>query len=349
MTEITTGFGIIGATVAVVVSALSVAYLANPASPLRWMDRPNERSMHALPIPRTGGLGILLGLAAGWFGTAVLISPPSAWIWLLSGIVVVAAVSMLDDARGLGVLPRLAAHVLAAGLLLGAGWHLEASTIFLPGQLWEFPPKVGAALIVLFTIWMVNLYNFMDGIDGLAAGMAIIGFSTMGLLGFLGGDPTFAALNLTVAMAAAGFLLFNLPPARIFMGDTGASVFGFLAATSMLWAQYAGLFPLWAGLLLFSPFIVDATGTLLVRILAKKRFWEAHRQHCYQQFARSALGPKRTLYSGYALMLAAAVSAVLATCSESAALQTFTLLGWTLAYAVLCTTLWAIRSRQANA
>lgn len=336
--------GISVAVVAFVVASGAVAYLSSCRGPLRWLDEPNARSMHERPVPRTGGLGILAGLAAGWATAAMWINLPIGWIWVLVGLSVLAAVSMLDDRQGIPVMPRLAVHALAAVALIGAGLGLEE--LALPWKAWDLPSAWGAVFAILLTIWMLNLYNFMDGMDGLAGGMALIGFSTMSLLGFMGGDPAFGLAALTVALAAGGFLVFNLPPARIFMGDTGASVLGFLAAASILWAEHADLFPLWAGMLLFSPFIVDATGTLVARILAGERFWEAHRKHCYQILARSRWGSRRTLVIGYVVMLLVSISVVIAVRWDSVELQTLVLSAWLLIYGIICTVFWGFTARN---
>ena len=336
--------GVSVAVVAFVVAAGAVAYLASCRGTLRWLDEPNARSMHERPVPRTGGLGILAGLAAGWTTAAMWISLPREWAWVLAALLVLAAVSMLDDRRGVPVMPRLTVHALVAMALIGAGLGLEE--LALPWKAWGLTPAWGSVLVILLTIWMLNLYNFMDGMDGLAGGMALIGFSTMSLLGFMGGDPAFGLAALTVAAAAGGFLVFNLPPARIFMGDTGAAVLGFLAAASVLWAERTDLFPLWAGLLLFSPFIVDATGTLVARILARERFWEAHRNHVYQILARSRWGSRRTLKVEYAAMLLASASVVIALRWDSVELQTFVLSAWLLIYGIICAVFWGFAARN---
>jgi UDP-N-acetylmuramyl pentapeptide phosphotransferase/UDP-N-acetylglucosamine-1-phosphate transferase len=300
--------------------------------------------MHDRPVPRTGGLGILIGLAAGWVTAATWIHLPDGWLWVLAGLLPLAVVSMLDDWQGLPVMPRLAVHAFAAAALLGAGLGLEE--VVLPWQAWLLPPALGAILAVLFTVWMLNLYNFMDGMDGLAGGMALIGFASLSLLGFLGGDAAFGLTTLTVALASGGFLVFNLPPARIFMGDTGASVLGFLAAACILWAEQTGLFPFWAGVLVFSPFIADATGTLVARLLVRERFWEAHRTHVYQVLARSRWGHWRTLMFEYALMLLAGASAVIAVQWVSAESQTGILSAWLLVYVLILGVFWSSKAQN---
>ena len=162
----------------------------------------------------------------------------------------------------------------------------------------------------LFVLWMINLYNFMDGMDGFAGGMAVIGFTTLAWLGRA--DTEFAAVCMTIAAACAGFLVYNFPPARLFLGDTGSTALGFLAAACSLWGSQAGLFPFWAALWVFSPFIVDATVTLLRRLVRGERVWEAHRSHYYQRLVLLGWGHRRTVLAEYALMLACAGAAILA-------------------------------------
>jgi UDP-N-acetylmuramyl pentapeptide phosphotransferase/UDP-N-acetylglucosamine-1-phosphate transferase len=157
---------------------------------------------------------------------------------------------------------------------------------------------------------MVNLYNFMDGMDGFAGGMAVFGFGAMAVLGWQGGDAGFALANAAIAAAAAGFLLFNFPPARIFLGDVGSATLGLLAAALSLLGSQRGLFPLWVAWLAFSPFIVDATWTLLRRLVRGERVWQAHRSHHYQRLVLAGWSHRRTVSLSYVLMAACAATAV---------------------------------------
>ncbi len=169
----------------------------------------------------------------------------------------------------------------------------------------------------MFVIWMTNLNNFMDGMDGFAGGMAVFGFGTLGLLGHLAGDGYYAAVCWVIASASAGFLVWNFPPARIFMGDTGSLALGLLAAALSLWADRYGLFPLWLALLVFAPFVVDATLTLARRTLKGKRIWEAHRSHYYQRLVQAGWSHRRTVLWEYGLMFLCSVCALLAFSSST--------------------------------
>jgi len=242
----------------------------------------------------------------------VFVIPPSDAVSGAFGgaALLVAAVSFLDDRFSLNAGVRLLVHAGAAGWLLSDGFLPQS--FVLPGMAFGLAVPVAWVGGILFVVWLINLYNFMDGMDGFAAGMAGFGFSAYALLGFMAGDSLFALLSLVVAASATGFLLFNFPPARIFMGDTGASTLGFLVAAFSLWADRDGLFPLWVGLLVFSPFIVDATVTLFRRLLTGEKLWEAHRSHYYQRLVRLGWGHRRTVLVEYGLMFAAAVSAAVA-------------------------------------
>jgi UDP-N-acetylmuramyl pentapeptide phosphotransferase/UDP-N-acetylglucosamine-1-phosphate transferase len=181
---------------------------------------------------------------------------------------------------------------------------------------------------------MTNLYNFMDGVDGFAGGMSVIGFSALGYLAWRGGHPTILALSLLVAVAGAGFLVYNMPPACIFLGDVGSVPMGFLAAALTVIGVHDGLFDIWVPLLIFSPFIVDATVTLFRRLLRGAKIWQAHREHYYQRLVLAGWGHRKTVLAEYVLMLACGLSAVVyGYIGEAGRLAI--LAGWALAYAGL--------------
>jgi UDP-N-acetylmuramyl pentapeptide phosphotransferase/UDP-N-acetylglucosamine-1-phosphate transferase len=252
------------------------------------MDHPNARSLHETPTPRIGGLGIMagVGVASVWLADA-------APLPVVLAALALAVVSLLDDIRGLPVRVRFLAHFVAtAGCLLAmglTGWGLLAGT--------------------LAVVWMTNLYNFMDGSDGLAGGMAAIGFGALALAAWLGDAPGLAAFCAAIAAAALAFLRFNFPPAQVFMGDAGSIPLGFMAATlGILGAQqnvWPGLFPL----LVFSPFIVDASVTLARRALRGEKIWQAHRSHYYQRVVLLGASHRQLALAAYALMLAMAALA----------------------------------------
>lgn len=252
-------------------------------------DIPNERSLHDKPVPRVGGIALLTGVLAGW----ALLSPSWSW-WLMSPMLGLFALSLLDDLRGLSARTRLIAHLAAALVALhGAGIAM----------LWLMP-------LLLFSAWMTNLYNFMDGSDGLAGGMALFGFGSYGVGAWLSGDEGFALLNLSIAGASLGFLMFNFHPAKVFMGDAGSIPLGFLAALLGIHGWQQELWPLWFPLMVFSPFIVDATLTLFKRLRRGEKLSQAHRSHYYQRLVQMGWGHRNTALAEYALMLLMGVSAL---------------------------------------
>ncbi len=323
-------------------AVLPVAFLLSSGA-TRWLadrqpgsnallDHPNARSLHRVPVPRSGGLAVLFGLVAalalGWSDGAV---PPALW-WIAAAALPVAVVSLFDDFGHVSRRLRLAVHVGAALLYLAGGYAWDSLT--LPGLDWPLPAALACLLSVLYVVWMVNLYNFMDGMDGFAGGMALFGFGALALLGWRAGDPAFALAAAGVAAAAAGFLLSNFPPARIFLGDLGSSILGLLAAGFSLWGAHERLFPLWVAWLAFSPFIVDATWTLARRLARGERIWEAHRSHHYQRLVLAGWGHCPTVLRAYVLMAAVAAGAVAAP-GLAPPQQWLLLLAWAIIYALI--------------
>jgi UDP-N-acetylmuramyl pentapeptide phosphotransferase/UDP-N-acetylglucosamine-1-phosphate transferase len=328
---------------ALVISVWFTRRICDPTSALHVLDHPNQRSLHTHPVPRTGGVAILAGVFAGLLVLALAGGPVSRLFWLALAMLLIAVLSFVDDRRGLSVRVRLLGH-LTSGVLLVAGGLYLSEPVF-PGTGWTWPVGVGVVFSVLYLVWMVNLYNFMDGMDGFAGGMAVIGFGSFALLGGVAGNSPFLAVNLIVAASVAGFLVFNFPPARIFMGDTGSAVLGLLAGGLSLWGASSGVFPFWVALLVFSPFIVDATVTLLRRLWRRERVWQAHKTHYYQRLVQLGWGHRKTVLWEYALMLACAGSAVWAVTS-SARVQ-FAILGfWVVAYVLLAGSVHVLERRR---
>lgn len=295
---------------AFVFSTWFARYCTRPKSWFFVLDHPNERSSHTQPIPRTGGVGIVIaillsGAVIGQQSTTEL----SSLGWLAGSILLLAITSFIDDRGELSPQYRLLVHVVVALLLCYGGFSL--THVGLPGRdLIIFHPYLVGVVTCFYIVWMINLYNFMDGVDGLAGGMAVVGFGTFSVLGFLAGDAVFAWLSLVVASAALGFLVFNFPPAKIFMGDTGSSVLGLLAAVFSIWASRRGVFDFWLSVLVFSVFIVDATVTLLRRIVNREKVWRPHRTHFYQRSVRQRSDHRRTTLTAYAIMIGCAISAI---------------------------------------
>jgi Fuc2NAc and GlcNAc transferase len=250
------------------------------------LDVPVARSSHTQPTPRGGGLAIaavsLGGIALA--GLLEIIPAPLA-IGVVGGGLLVAWIGWMDDRWELSARSRLLVHLLGAlWFLAWTGGFPRFSFGYLQVELGIFGTLFAALLIV----WFVNLYNFMDGIDGLAAGEAVmVGTFGAGLLAMVG-QPDLAVMALCIAAASAGFLVWNWAPARIFMGDAGSGLLGFFFVAIALAAEAAGSVPLVAWLLLLGVFVYDATVTLLRRMIRGERWREGHRLHAYQRVIRVA-------------------------------------------------------------
>jgi UDP-N-acetylmuramyl pentapeptide phosphotransferase/UDP-N-acetylglucosamine-1-phosphate transferase len=273
-------------------SLFAIWWLANSRFSRLALDRPNPRSLHEIPVPRTGGIGMHAGILL-----ALGLIAPNLPITLATALGLLYVISLLDDIRGIAARWRLIVHLIAAG-------GFSASVLF------DAHGLITVLITCVAIAWMANLYNFMDGSDGLAGGMALFGFSFYGIAAWFSGSTEFAIVNFSVAAAAAAFLVFNFPPARVFMGDVGSVPLGFLAGALGVigWVQRDWTW--WFPVLVFSPFIVDATVTLARRALRGERVWQAHREHYYQRMVQLGLGHRRTALLWYALMIAVGASAI---------------------------------------
>ncbi|WP_028232235.1 MraY family glycosyltransferase [Paraburkholderia mimosarum] len=301
------------ATTAVICAALCAAVLGVLLKTgLAWRlatDIPNERSLHKRPTPRVGGWGTMPVIVL-----AVLVLAPSLWL-IAAGVAFLAAVSQIDDRRGLPARVRFAAHLVAVLTLI----------IVYPAPVpWWI--LTGLAFLML---WLVNLYNFMDGSDGLAGGMAMFGFGAYAIAALIGPAQTheLSWACAAVAGAAGGFLLFNFHPAKIFLGDAGSIPMGFLAGAFGYWGWRSGAWPIWFPALVFSPFIGDASVTLIRRLLRGEKFWQAHREHYYQRMVRLGTGHAATALSWYLVMFAGIMLALFGL-SLSTGLQWGIVAGW---------------------
>jgi Fuc2NAc and GlcNAc transferase len=257
-----------------VVSALVTAAVRAFLARHGVMDLPNARSSHSVPVPRGGGVGIVVVFlsAVVWLLLSQVIPAKLAWA-LLGGGLCIAIVGLVDDRFELGPWPRLVVHSLAAAY---AVWSLDPIHPFRLGDSTFFWVWVSRGVTFIGLIWLTNLFNFMDGIDGLA-GMEAVCVSGFGaVLLFLNGLQSYARLSWMLAAASMGFLVWNWPPAKIFMGDVGSGFLGFTLGVLAL-------------LILLAAFFVDATATLLRRMVSRARWHEAHRSHAYQHAAQ-ALG-----------------------------------------------------------
>jgi len=280
--------------VAVLATLLSLVILLSSSFGKKTQDVPNERSLHVEPIPRIGGVGLMAGMLLAW--TLMLFS--LVW-WMVLPLIGLFVVSLLDDMHSLPVKKRLLVQVIAAAILVaGSGVFRQQGA-------------VGALAVLLFTVWMTNLYNFMDGSDGLAGGMGLFGFTFYGIAALLAHNETLAMMNFAISAATLGFLYYNFPPARVFMGDAGSIPLGFLVAAMGLWGWQQGCWSAWFPLLVFSPFIVDASVTLVKRSLRGVKITEAHREHYYQRAILLGWSHRKLALVEYLLMLGSGSVALL--------------------------------------
>ncbi len=249
------------------------------------LDIPNDRSSHALPTPRGGGIAIVVASIVSFvvLGSMGLL-PWRTVAALVGGGVLIAAVGWVDDRRGLPALTRLLTHGVAATwsvAWVGGLSSLQVGSVTVPLAL------AGPPLAVLGVIWVTNLYNFMDGIDGLAGMQAVTAGVVGGGLLVAGGATGLGVSALVIAASSAGFLVLNWPPARIFMGDVGSGFLGYSFATVALASEGTRALPLLAWVLLIAMFVFDATITLARRARAGEKVMAAHRSHAYQRAVRS--------------------------------------------------------------
>lgn len=299
----------------------------------RLADHPNARSLHERPTPRIGGLGMVAAILP--FAASYAHGPLAA---IFGCALALAAISLADDLRSLPIEVRLPAHASAAAIAL-----LALSQPPLITWPWGW---TGAALAVVGIVWATNLFNFMDGADGLAGGMAAIGFAALAAGATLAGAGTLALLCAAIASAAMGFLAHNFPPARAFLGDCGSTALGFLAAMLGLHGALIGAWPGWFPLLVFSAFVVDASVTLALRLARRERFWIAHRDHAYQRLALAGWPRRRLALAAYALMGATAASALTALDAGSM-VQCGILFFWAATYALLAAAVGRLARRKA--
>ncbi|RQS70141.1 glycosyl transferase [Burkholderia sp. Bp8963] len=265
------------------------------ATGLAWRlatDIPNARSMHTRPTPRVGGWGIVPVCVV-----AMLALAPQMWLIAVAAAGL-AALSQIDDRRGLPARVRFAAHLAAVVALI---------VLYPAAAPWWLLAGVGFVMV-----WLTNLYNFMDGADGLAGGMALFGFGAYAVAALSDAHPSpdLVAGGAAIAGAALGFLLLNFHPAKLFLGDAGSIPLGFMAGALGYWGWRHGAWPIWFPAMVFAPFIADASVTLLRRLLRGEKFWQAHREHYYQRMVRSGIGHARTAIYWYLIMLAGIIVAL---------------------------------------
>ncbi|BBA35991.1 uncharacterized protein sS8_4060 [Methylocaldum marinum] len=292
-------FGLLIVSVLLVSGVLTGAVRAYAAR--RLLDLPNARSSHHVPTPRGGGLAVVLSFM--FVATSL---HELEWItfelfMLVLGAVPIAAIGFWDDHGHIPAGWRLMVQMASAGWAIY--WLNGLESIRFGGEIYELG-WFGSVFSVFLVVWLINLFNFMDGIDGIAGTEVVsVAMSSYWLLvsqsqPIQGGVDV---LLLTLAAAAGGFLCWNWPPAKIFMGDVGSAFLGFVLAALALSTAYTGMLSLTAWLILFGVFFVDATVTLLRRMFSGQRWYEAHRSHAYQHAARRWASHKRVSLSVLAI------------------------------------------------
>ncbi|MCB2199318.1 glycosyltransferase family 4 protein [bacterium] len=248
------------------------------------MDVPNERSSHKQPVPRGGGLAIVVTSMVGVGVLAVFRPGASQWLLniLISGGLIV-AIGLLDDLFQLKKRIRITIHILAAVVIvLYVGRNLE---IIFPRAL-EVTGPVAITFVMLYVIWNINSYNFMDGIDGLAGGQAVFMGVTAGSIATFNGNPTLGMVYYLMAASSLGFLRWNWQPAKIFMGDMGSTFIGVTLAVLGIWGKVTSTVPLTAFLILMAVFYTDTTYTVIRKVFERDNPTKTHRDFAFHHAIR---------------------------------------------------------------
>lgn len=266
------------------VSFLATGALRKYALARSLIDVPNARSSHSVPTPRGGGVAIVLSflIALPILAWSDAITWPMA-LALLGASGWIAIIGFLDDHGHIAARWRLLAHF--GGAIWALFWIGGMAPITVFGYAFNLG-WFGYVIGAFYLVWMLNLYNFMDGIDGLASVEAICTCVGASLIYWIGGHASLSVAPLVLTMAVLGFLVWNFPPAKIFMGDAGSGFLGIVLAVLSLYAAWTDPLFLWAWLILLGVFIVDATFTLIRRLLRGDKVYEAHRSHGYQYASR---------------------------------------------------------------
>lgn len=259
----------------------------------KLLDMPNERSSHTVPTPRGGGLIVVLVCLSIFFGYGFFFQANVFWSYL-AGASIVAFISWLDDLKTVSSLWRFLCHSLAAA---GVVWHLGFfESVYVPFYGILSLGEAGPLITFFWIVWLINAYNFMDGIDGIAGAQAFTAGIGWLLLGSVLGAGQTAFYGGAIAFASLGFLWHNWPPAKIFMGDVGSAFLGYTFAVMPLLAarEASGQGDRWPliATLLVGLFVFDSILTLMRRLWRREKIWQAHREHIYQRLVLSGLSHK---------------------------------------------------------
>jgi Fuc2NAc and GlcNAc transferase len=265
------------------ISWISTLFWLYIARKLLWLDRPNQRSSHEMPVPTSGGIGFIIAFSILTF---VLFS----WqiialkeLLLFSSGIFLAITGFIDDLKSLSIGKRL---LVQFAVSLCVAFLVEGAPVFDILGVWQISGIASKTLLVFGLVWLVNLYNFMDGIDALAVTEAIFYSLAIPLLALSGGGVQVSIIALGLGITLCAFLYFNLPPAKIFMGDMGSNYLGLVLGALGILAISSGSVTIWTLLVLLGVFIVDSTSTLMARILGGAVWYHGHKSHAYQRAAR---------------------------------------------------------------
>ena len=304
------------AALSLVASAAGVLVSIRIAHRVGVMDIPNERSSHSLPTPRMGGVPMVAAAALAFGGWAFLAAGeanvqrglPYTFLFALAMFLL----GFYDDLRNLSPLFRFLVQFVSALLLLV---FLAPLLPDVPLWKWVLPKWAWVVPGAFWAVWMLNLYNFMDGIDGLAGGEAAVASSFFSLVFAWYGQSGWAVANLVVAAASMGFLVYNWPPAKIFMGDGGSAFLGAFYGMQSVVATLSTPVPFPVLVLPFANFILDTTFTLFRRLIRREKWYQAHRSHFYQRM--TDLGMSHRKVTSIELLVVVASCAAAAACIPS--------------------------------
>lgn len=295
-----------------VLALVGCSFLRSYAQKRALLDHPNERSLHKVPIPRLGGVAIVVASAVccALFG-ARHGAAREMLVWAVLSLPV-AVLGLIDDLRPLPASLRFLLQFVFAGIFLYL-CPLPREIVVAGTFAVAVPAAVSATVGVIFIVGLLNIYNFMDGMDGLAGSQAIGAGLALAAAGALHGHGDIAAVGAFVAAASAGFLLHNFPPAKIFMGDAGSTYLGFtFAAMAILGVRRVDPLPLAVLPVALAPFLLDGTFTIARRASRREPIWRAHRSHLYQRAVGAGLTHHEVLVP-YAVWTAFAAAAAVAT------------------------------------
>ncbi len=291
-----------------VVSLVATAIVRSYALRHSVLDRPNSRSSHDTPIPRGGGVGFLVATMCGLAAAAVLgLAPIREIETFAAGLAALGGIGWLDDIRTVSARVRLFVQIAVAAwtvIMLGGLPLLRT------GETSLAIGAFGYAIGIVGIVWSINLFNFMDGIDGIAGSQAVLIFGSVSLMLFMRGSSSLAAIAGILAMSSAGFLVWNWPPAKIFLGDVGSGAIGFAVAALGIASENRDAVPLIDFAIIGGVFVVDATITLLRRLARGGHPAVAHRDHAYQRLARAVNSHRTVTVAAAALTVLLAVVAI---------------------------------------